>query len=354
MRFSDKISLFFKLFSKKFIFLTLFSSMFVITPAYAGVLTLFGGIFDRTVNSNLDTVNSQNMALLQANSVLNPKDARGGGSISIVSDNALVAENNPSSGYSGELNIPQNGQISVRVVRPGETLSEIAEQEGVSPNTIRWANDIGRNDTIQVGQVLVILPVSGVRYLAKEGDTLGKIAKEFKGDLSEIAMFNGLDPDSSLTPGMEVIIPRGEITPPPPKTSPSSSTPRSARVATGGSQVDSSGYYIRPISGGIRTQGLHGYNAVDLASYIGADVYASAAGRVIVSRASGWNGGYGNYIVIEHNNGTQTLYSHLSRNLVSVGQSVDQGQVIGLLGNTGLSTGPHLHFELRGGPTNPF
>lgn len=313
-------------------------------------MSFFGGFFDRPINGSGQYLNSQNISLLQAALVINPKDAQGGGGISMVGGTALVAESGLG-GVVGELEVPQNGQIAVYVVKEGDSLSQIAEMFGVSPNTIRWANDIGRNDTIRVGQVLVILPVSGVRYTAKEGDTLEKIASEFKGDLSEIALFNGLDPNDRLSAGSEIIIPRGEVAPPP---VPTRSSGGGTRVASGGSQTDPGGYYIRPIRGGIRTQGLHGYNAVDLASYEGAEVYASASGRVIVNRPSGWNGGYGNYIVIEHDNGTQTLYSHLSRNLISQGQWVEQGQVIGLLGNTGLSTGPHLHFEIRGGPTNPF
>ena len=74
---------------------------------------------------------------------------------------------------------------------------------------------------------------------------------------------------------------------------------------------------------------------------------------MLVSKSSGWNGGYGNYIVIKHSNGTQTLYSHLSSNAVVVGDVVEQGENIGVMGNTGKSTGTHLHFEVRGG-TNPF
>jgi murein DD-endopeptidase MepM/ murein hydrolase activator NlpD len=106
------------------------------------------------------------------------------------------------------------------------------------------------------------------------------------------------------------------------------------------------------------TQGLHGYNAVDIGTPIGTPIYAAATGQVIVARSSGWNGGYGNYIVISHDNGTQTLYAHLSQVLVSEGGSVAQGQTIGLSGNTGdvfpaptaahPNSGAHLHFEVRG------
>lgn len=111
---------------------------------------------------------------------------------------------------------------------------------------------------------------------------------------------------------------------------------------------------MRPVSGGVRTQGIHGYNGVDLASAYGAPIYAAAAGEVIISHSDGgWNGGYGNYVVIRHDNGTQSLYAHNSSNAVSVGETVTQGQVIGYMGATGKATGTHLHFEIRGA-TNPF
>ena len=116
------------------------------------------------------------------------------------------------------------------------------------------------------------------------------------------------------------------------------------------SAVISSGYYIRPIVGGRRSQGLHGRNAVDFAAPTGTPILASAAGTVVFS---GRNGGYGNLIVIEHNNGTQTAYAHNSKNLVKQGDVVEQGDIIGRVGSTGKSTGPHVHFEIRGAK-NPF
>jgi murein DD-endopeptidase MepM/ murein hydrolase activator NlpD len=110
---------------------------------------------------------------------------------------------------------------------------------------------------------------------------------------------------------------------------------------------------MRPVSGGRESQGLHGYNAVDLAAPVGTPIYAAAEGTVIVSIMGGWNGGYGNYVVISHPNGTQTLYAHAKETLVIPGQHVEQGQLIAKIGMTGKTTGPHVHFEIRGA-RNPF
>jgi murein DD-endopeptidase MepM/ murein hydrolase activator NlpD len=104
----------------------------------------------------------------------------------------------------------------------------------------------------------------------------------------------------------------------------------------------------------VKTQGIHGYNAVDLAAPIGTPILAAASGDVIVANDGGWNGGYGSYVVIQHDNGSQTLYGHASAVLVSAGDHVTQGQIIARVGTSGRSTGPHVHFEIRDGIRNPF
>jgi murein DD-endopeptidase MepM/ murein hydrolase activator NlpD len=124
-------------------------------------------------------------------------------------------------------------------------------------------------------------------------------------------------------------------------------------VKISGSTAASSAGFIHPVPGAVRTQGIHGNNGVDFAAGHGTTIRAAAAGEVIVSKSSGWNGGYGQYVVIRHNNGTQTLYAHFSENYVGVGAYVAQGEAIGAMGNTGRSTGTHLHFEVRGA-RNPF
>jgi LysM repeat protein len=314
----------------------------------AGVLSFLSTIINRTEASLPITKqsNSQTMALLSAS--LNSVDDGLGGNSIIIDNNSLVAN----SISSGEAFAPVNDQISVYVVKDGDTLSEVGQMFGVSINTIMLANDIKRSQSIKPGQTLVILPISGVRHMVKKGDTVDTIAKAYNGKVEEIIEYNGLSQGSSLAIGSEIIVPYGQVPQPIPPTV--ASTPRSSNQQSQTTIV--SGYYIRPITGGVRTQGLHPTNAIDLASYRGAPIYASAGGQVSVSRSSGWNGGYGNYIVVDHPNGTQTLYAHLDSVLVSVGQQVSQGQTIGLMGSTGRTigrTGVHLHFEIRGAP-NPF
>ena len=137
---------------------------------------------------------------------------------------------------------------------------------------------------------------------------------------------------------------------------PKTTTTSKLRNASGPSY---DGYYKAPLENYRRTQGLHGYNGIDLVSSDGPGAYVSsaAAGEVIISKGGcksrGCNGGYGNYVVLKHSNGTQTLYGHLKSNAVSAGDYVAQGQLVGYEGNSGRSTGTHLHFEVRGAK-NPF
>jgi murein DD-endopeptidase MepM/ murein hydrolase activator NlpD len=94
-------------------------------------------------------------------------------------------------------------------------------------------------------------------------------------------------------------------------------------------------------------------NGIDLANSCGLPVAASAHGKVLIARTSGWNGGYGKYVVLAHSNGTQTLYAHLASIVVTPGQEIPRGVPIGSIGSTGNSTGCHVHFEIRGAK-NPF
>jgi murein DD-endopeptidase MepM/ murein hydrolase activator NlpD len=315
------------------------------TPLFVGA-ALFERMFSAAPQSSQKFLHDPSLPLLKAALHSDPNPVKGGGDITIVGGVALLSDSGPSGTLADIAEHPPHGEISTYVVRPGDTLSGIAQMFDVSVNTILWANGLSSR-TIRIGQELIILPVSGVKYTVKKGDTLSSIAKAYKGDAEEIALFNNLHVGDSLAVGSSIIIPGGEVTAP--KTSPTYTTP----VKSTGTLVDASGYYTYPAPGTILTQGIHGYNAIDLGGRTGTPVLAAASGRVIIARSSGWNGGYGNYVVISHGNGTQTLYAHLSSLSVSSGDTVSQGQTIGAIGATGRSTGPHLHFEIRGAK-NPF
>jgi LysM repeat protein len=299
-------------------------------------------------------LNSQTMPLLQPAFNIDPNPAKGGGNIKIVEGSALAAEAGSSGTETAESPLPASTQISVYTVHEGDTLSGIASMFDVTVNTIIWANDI-KGRVIHPGDLLVILPVTGIKYTIKSGDTIASIAKKFKADANEIASYNELSQTGALAANTVIIIPNGEIPAPTVKVG-GVSIPKKGTTAklhdAGG--PDYSYYYTWPLEGGVLTQGLHGYNAVDIGAPKNTAIFASAAGTVIVAKNNdGWNGGYGNYVVIQHDNGTQTLYAHATSVLVSPGDSVSQGQTIALVGRTGEATGFHLHFEVRGA-VNPF
>lgn len=306
-------------------------------PAQAGFLSFLGDLLGiNGENKESAPLNSQTIPLLQATLNPDPNNGREQENI-IISNNALMADISE--------NKTNPDQISIYVVKRGDTLSEIAGMFNISINTIRWANDLRVDEPIRVGQILVILPVTGIQYTVKKGDTIKDIAKKFNADTDEILQFNNLAANKKLVEGDTIIIPSGDYTEPEQTKTPS----QKPKIAV----PYYAGYYLRPIEGGRKSQGIHGYNAVDLADSCGEPIFASASGDVLISRNYGWNAGYGNYVVISHPNETQTLYAHLSKNIVSSGWHVTKGQIIGYIGTTGHSTGCHVHFEIRGA-RNPF
>jgi LysM repeat protein len=350
--------------------LLLIVGTFVPAVARASVLSaILASIKSNTAQA--DTIpaasgNVQTMSLLKPAMNIDPSPARGGGDITIVDDSALLPEEGPS-GTMADIEKPKNSTISTYVVQSGDSLSAIAQLFNVSPSTILWANDLTKSSVLKPGMKLTILPITGVKYTVKKGDTIASIARKYGGNATEIDTFNGID-DSTLIVGTDIIIPDGEIAA---SAIVKSTTKSGSKVATGAhgkitvgnepahnvgptgtaSQID---YYIAPLAHYTETQGIHGYNAVDLAAPTGTAIMAAADGDVIVAKSGGYNGGYGSYVVIQHDNGSQTLYGHMSRVTATDGESVSQGQIIGYVGSTGLATGPHVHFEIRNGIRNPF
>jgi murein DD-endopeptidase MepM/ murein hydrolase activator NlpD len=294
--------------------------------------------------------NSQNMQILGTESV-DPNAKEVGDVTDVVIDNGALM---PDSGLVGVgLESVSNGEMTTYEVKEGDTLSEIAMQFDISVNTIKWENNI-TGQGIKIGQKLNILPVTGVKHIIKKGDTLEKIATKYEADVEDIKVFNGVDSSGQLKVGDVIYVPNGVIKavvqkPYSGKTNSGSSSSSSVKVE--------SGYYMRPTSGpitspyGPRRSGFH--YGIDIGVSRGTSIVAAADGTVIetvgycIEGKTSCGGRYGNYIMIKHSNGTITRYAHLSKVSVSVGQKVSKGKRIGSSGNTGHSTGPHLHFQIE-------
>ncbi len=273
-------------------------------------------------------------------------------------------------------NRPRN-ELTLYTVQEGDTVFGIAEKFGLQPQTILWGNyNILLDDphSLKTGQELTILPVDGVYWEWLGGIPFGEWAQFYGVSAADVIEYpgNNLDPNTvgdyenaNIKAGTWLIIPNGKrdfvswsaplgVT---------RENPASARVLGAGA--------CDPVSGGAVGYGsfiyptnkhyLSGFdfspktnhNGLDFAGNTGEAVYASDAGVIVYA---GWNDyGYGNMVMIDHGNGFQSLYAHLSALNVGCGQSVGQGEVLGAVGSTGRSSGSHLHFEIMAGvKVNPW
>jgi murein DD-endopeptidase MepM/ murein hydrolase activator NlpD len=248
--------------------------------------------------------------------------------------------------------IPDRPRLEVitYTIQAGDTVQSIADLFGLEPTTIMWANPAIEDapDLLRIGQEVTILPIDGAYHEVAEGDTLETIAEKYEVEPNAIAIceYNHLEPpDYAIKEGMQLIIPGGEK-PYVPKvvTSYTGAVPEGAR---------GTGRFQWPVLGRI-TQGYwYGHRAIDIGAPTGSAILAADGGFVSFA---GWTDvGYGYLVVIDHANGFATYYAHQSNIYVFTGQAVKRGDVIGAVGSTGWSTGPHLHFEVRyyGAQQNP-
>ena len=235
--------------------------------------------------------------------------------------------------------------VTKYAVKAGDNVSVIAARFGVTPDSVIWANSTLEDnpDALTIGQELVIPPVSGVLHQVAKGETVQSIAARFKADGAAIFNdpFNQTIHDFKSSPPVlavnaYIMVPGGSKPIVVKKVSYSSTTPSNAIKGTSNFQWPTAAcisqfYWAR-------------HPGIDLANSKGTAVVASDAGYV---EFVGWdNSGYGNMILVNHGNGAITRYAHLSAFAVEAGASVKKGQLIGRIGSTGRSTGPHLHFEL--------
>lgn len=265
----------------------------------------------------------------------------------LVDKASLLNSASPSSNVS-----PLRDGLLTYKIEEGDSVSTIAAKFGISVNTIIWANSLKGSSLIQPGQEIVILPVSGLLHKVKKGESLESIASLYDVPEDEIATLN----KGALKADETVIVPNAK-----PARTPArgvlGSPSKSQKGSSSSNLAEVGGYFGRPVSGGLNWGELHGGNAVDISTSCGSSIYAAASGVVSsVGSPLSWNGGLGGLVRIKHPNGTQTLYSHNSENLVDVGEAVAQGSIIAKVGRTGQvqgRTGCHVHFGIIGA-ANPF
>ena len=281
--------------------------------------------------------------------------------------NGLVRESDPNTEISTELRtIPVT-----YTVQSGDSVWGISNKFGLSVESVLYANyDIllDQSDNLMPGQVLTIPPTNGILHTWRSRDSLSSVASRYGADIQDILLFIGNDLDLSnpqVNPGTVVMVPGGnrELVN---ITFAAVTTDESGNLISGfsgpgacslaGVGLMGNGFFIWPsavhmISG---NEYGPGHNGIDIGAGIGSALFAADSGTVVYA---GWlNGGYGNFVMIDHGNGFTTWYEHLEYVSVNCGDNVFQGSVIGTAGSTGNSTGAHLHFEIRYGgmPVNPW
>lgn len=232
-------------------------------------------------------------------------------------------------------------------VKPGESIASVATGFGITPDTIRYANKISGD--LRAGQKIKVPPIDGTFIAVSRNDTLSGIAGKYKVGVDQIAKYNQIDANAPIHAGQELLIP-GVVAPKPAASTPTrggGSTIAPAPSGVAGSIPASVGQFAWPLSSPTHfiSQGYRGgHTGLDLNKLNGLGIYASADGVV---RHYQTRGGYGRYIDMDHGGGWMTRYAHLSAYKVANGARVKKGDLIGIMGTTGRSTGVHLHFEIR-------
>jgi len=232
-------------------------------------------------------------------------------------------------------------KVVIYTVKEGDTISSIAADKIISVDTIKWANDL-KKDALTIGQELKIPPVTGIVHKVREGDTVYTIAKKYRTEAQNSVnwVFNDFADSETfaLNVGQDLIVPNG-IQP----EAPAIVVPKAPTFALG----QGTGRLLWPTSGAVTQYPSWYHMAIDIADNSAPGIAAADSGTVTLVEYLRY--GYGFHIIIDHGNGTSTLYGHMQAIYVKPGDRVARGQIVGKMGSTGRSTGIHLHFEVRNG-----
>lgn len=281
----------------------------------------------------------------------------------LMNEEGFVLKSSPGSEDSSRIGFTDSVK---HTVASGDSLSIIAALYGISVKTLVWENNISESSTLKIGQTLVIPALDGVSHtVTSPKETLSSIAKSYSVDAKLIAEHNNLESDA-IQKGQKLFIPGGKKKEPVMRSGTRSGGRIVAvntfdpKVAMSSNAAPGEGKeLIFPTNGKI-TQGFRGgHYALDIGNASKPDVWSAAPGTVVTAGVGcpsrdvrierGCGHGYGNYAVIDHGNGLQTLYAHMETLYVSEGQTIERGQALGKMGNTGRAygkTGIHLHFEV--------
>lgn len=278
---------------------------------------------------------------------------------SSIEENTLIKTNSPTTEIADK---PREDVIAY-TVQNGDTISSIAQQFGISVNTILWENRLYENSLIKPGQTLNILPVAGLTHRVEKGESLESIANTYKTDINKIIAYNKLINPSDIEYAQILIVPDGVKEVPKPPVSEESRVQIASAVGNSRSsvpaiklpdsaQTDVKGFVWPAPSRKIYQYFKWRHQGIDIDGDAGTPYYAAAAGKVVFA---GWRNGYGKTVIIDHGGGLETLYAHAANIFVTQGQSVAKGQTIASCGLTGRTTGYHLHFEVHknGSKINP-
>jgi murein DD-endopeptidase MepM/ murein hydrolase activator NlpD len=245
-------------------------------------------------------------------------------------------------------------RITNYVIKNGDTLWNVANAFDLDVNSLFGCNKISETDILKVGSTIRIPNQDGIFVKVKAGQTVKNLAVEYGIFEEAIRSANELGDDAKITQGQEIFLPGAKVIA-------FVETPK-GRKAVVKEKVAAKRGFGWPVVGKISSSfgwrkdpvrgGRDFHTGLDIRAPRGRQVVASAAGKVV---HSGWMGGYGKTVVIQHPGGVTTLYGHCSKLLVKAGANVRRGDRIALVGSTGRSTGNHVHFEVRkgGSPTNP-